>query len=561
MAINAGEWQVQMDLPNQAVVQYKFFVDGQTYFPDPNNTNTVDDGFGAKNSVKDVSCGNVCSSGSGGAGGASADAYDWRSAILYFVFVDRFNNGDPSNDAPVAGIETKANYQGGDYQGVIQKLNDGYFTDLGVNALWITVPMDNPSVAGAGTDGHQYSGYHGYWPSNIQQVEEHFGTMKLLQELVASAHSKNIKVLFDYTMKHVHISSPTFTQHPDWFWPLQNNNTECICGGGCSWDGVQGQQCWFTDYLPAWNHQNPDARAASTENALWWIQQAGIDGFRLDAIKQIDPSWLSAMRTLVNTNVDQTKTHFYMVGETFDTSDRDFIKSFIDPTTLDGQFDFPLRGVVVDSILRRSGSLHDLDNFLATNDSFYSPGIMSTFLGNQDISRVIQTCLDSPWGAWDTGGTDNWDAPPTLPAERAPFERLGLGFAFLMTTQGIPLIYYGDEIGMPGATDPDNRRMMQFNGLSSDQQWLHDRVALLAKLRAAHPALWKGTRTTVSVTDDTYAYEMSSGADVLYVAINRSDLPHSVDGLPSKSKDLVTGSAEVGPSIDVPARSVMILQP
>ncbi|MFO0613224.1 MAG: alpha-amylase family glycosyl hydrolase [Polyangiaceae bacterium] len=558
LSIDAGSWRVTIDAPDQSTIHYKFFVDGANYVPDPNNPDQEDDGFGAKNSVKHVSCGVAC--GTGGAGGAPPGAFDWRSAVMYFVFVDRFANGDPSNDGPVAGIEQPANYQGGDYQGLLDKINAGYFDDLGVNALWLTVPMDNPNVAGPGADGHAYSAYHGYWPQNLDQVEEHFGSLTLLQSVVSAAHAKGIKVLFDYAMNHVHITSPVYAQHPDWFWPLDFDGKHCVCGDGCGWDGYDGRRCWFRDYLPDWNFQNPEARKASIDNAMSWIEKTGIDGFRLDAVKHIETVWISDLRKRLNEEVDQSKGRFYLVGETFDTGNRDFIRQYVSPDLLDGQFDFPLRGAIVDNILRRQGSMADLDGFLGSNDGYYD-GIMSTFLGNHDIARVINTALDQPWGTWDNGGSSNWTNPPGAPSNKAPYERLALGFAFLLTTKGIPLIYYGDEIGMPGSGDPDNRRMMKFSGLGANEAWLKDQIGKLGKIRAAHPALWKGTRTKVSVTSDTYVYQMSSGADVLYVAMNRADLPHSVDGLPSSSTDLLTGAKISGPSYDLPARSVVILEP
>ena len=153
-------------------------------------------------------------------GAMPGEAFDWRSAVLYFVFVDRFRNGDKSNDAPIAGIETPANFQGGDYAGVIEAIEEGYFESLGVNALWLTVPMDNPDTPGWGYDGHQYTGYHGYWPSDLDAVEEHFGTLADLKQLVDAAHARGIKVLIDYAMNHVHADNPLVAQYPDWFWPL-----------------------------------------------------------------------------------------------------------------------------------------------------------------------------------------------------------------------------------------------------------------------------------------------------------------------------------------------------
>ncbi len=563
MQIDAGEWRTSIPANDGQTIRYKFRIDGETWVPDPANPDQEDDGLGGLQSVEHVSCeGTPCILGDGGsgAGDPAPGEFDWRSAVLYFVFVDRFKNGDTTNDVLVDGVEKPANYQGGDYAGLLEVIESGYFDDLGVNALWLTVPMDNPSVAGAGADGHPYSAYHGYWPADWKKVEEHFGDMDLLKQVVDAAHARGIKVLFDYAMNHVHIDNPLYTEHPDWFWPLDYEGRYCVCGDGCGWDGYEGRRCWFRDYLPDWNYQNVEARAASVDNAIWWIQKTGADGYRLDAVKHIETTWIEDLRERVDAEIDQTRGRFYMVGETFDTGNRDVIRQYVGPTLLDGQFDFPLRGAIVEHILRRGGTMFDLDGFLATNDGYY-PGIMSTFIGNHDIARVIQTALDEPWGAWDNGGNANWASPPAAPASRAPFERVGLGFAFLFTTRGIPLVYYGDEIGMPGAGDPDNRRMMQLEDLDENQAWLLQRVQALGKIRKAHPALYRGARSTVFVSDDVYAYRMTDGDETLYVALNRGDAPQAVEGLPAAGTDLLTDDAVVGPSVELAPRSVVIVEP
>src|SRR5262249_48025087 len=148
-------------IPYNQEVQYKFFVDGTTWVVDPANPNTVSDGFGGMNS--DLAA-MTCTDYTCAPAPPTGDLL-WSQAVLYFVFVDRFDNGHPSNDgAPVPNVAPPANYQGGDYAGVTAKITSGYFTDLGVNTLWLTVPMDNPEVSGIGTDAHLYSAYHGYWP-------------------------------------------------------------------------------------------------------------------------------------------------------------------------------------------------------------------------------------------------------------------------------------------------------------------------------------------------------------------------------------------------------------
>lgn len=556
MQIEGTHFQAELQALDGAVIRYKFLVNGQDWVTDPSNPSKESDGLGGENSVRTAACDfEYCDPEPRP---PNPDAFDWRRAVLYFVFVDRFRNGDTSNDGPLVGVEGPANYQGGDWRGVIDAIEEGYFDDLGVNALWLTVPQDNPMASGIGYDGRQYSGYHGYWVSDLDAPEEHFGDLATLVELVDKAHARGIKVLLDYAMNHVHESNALVTQHPDWFWPLEYDNHKCVCGDGCDWnDPYQQRRCWFTSYLPDWNFTNADARAYSVNNAVEWITKTGIDGFRLDAVKHIELEWLLDLRARVAADVEpKTGEHFYMVGETFESANRDVLRYYVGEDRLDGQFDFPLRAVLAEKLLRRTGSMKDLDAFLATNDSYY-PGLMSTFVGNHDILRSIHVADDQPWDAWAAG--QPWDAPPSLPANAAPFERLGLAYAFLFTTKGVPLMYYGDEIGMPGAGDPDNRRFMQWTGLDANQEKLRDLVRKLGKIRREHPALWRGTRTTLSVSDDTYSYVMSDGDDTVYVGLNRADVPAAVGGMPSTGRDLLTDVIVEGPGVALEPRSARVI--
>ena len=538
------------DLSWGSEVQYKFVVDGE-WIADPTNPNQEPDGFGGNNSVLTVS-GDwyTCSSD------PPPTTSDWEDAVLYFVFVDRFVDGDPTNNGS-AGVETPADWQGGDWAGLKDKIEEGYFTDLGVNALWISAPMDNTSAAGAGIDPgdpHQYSAYHGYWPSVLDETEEHFGTMAELVDLVDTAHANGIKIIVDYVMNHVHQDSPVYAQHDDWF-----HHPPCMCSA-CGW----GKDCWFTDYLPAFDFTKPEARDFSVSNAIWWIEQTGIDGFRLDAVKHIEDQWLLDLRQRVTDEIEPvTQQHFYMVGETFD-GDRNVIKHYVGPSMLDGQFAFPLRSKIIETMLVRTAGMGSLEADLGTYETFYGPGaVMSTFLGNHDVPRPIHFAQDDPlWtNVWADGKDMSWDNTPGLPSEMSAFERLGNAFTLLFTIRGIPLIYYGDEIGMPGAGDPDNRRAMQWSGLSQGQTMLRDHISKLGEIRAAHPALRQGTRTTISVTDETFAYEMATAGDTVYVVINRSDGVQDVGGLPSSATNLLDDSSVTGPTVTVPARASMILVP
>jgi glycosidase len=202
--------------------------------------------------------------------------------------------------------------------------------------------------------------------------------------------------------------------------------------------------------------------------------------------------------------------------------------------------------------------------FLDGNDGFYgSNAIMSTFIGNHDLPRVIHLAANSRlWGdnQYADGKDRAWSQPPIgAPSEREAYERMANGFAILAATKGAPLVYYGDEIGLPGAGDPDNRRFMAWSGLGSNQTWLRERVSKLFKIREAHPALRRGTRQTVSLTNDTWLFKMSTAGDTVYVAVNRGDGPATVSGLPSTValRELVNGTAQQSSTVSVPARQTL----
>jgi glycosidase len=567
MTKTGSTWKVTVNVPYNKPVQYKLVLNGTTWIIDPANPKTVTDASNNTNSLRDPT---TCAAPKcEEPGQLPAGVFDWRDSIIYFVFVDRFLDGDASNNCTTSGAEFAGQYQGGDWKGVTTKINDGYFTDLGVNTLWLTVPLDNTSAAGKGVGGdpHMYSGYHGYWPSNLEVVESCLGTKAELIALVDAAHAKGIKVLFDYAMVHVHRDSPIYQQHNDWFWSLNFNGGSCICddNGVCPW-GSQGHRCWFTDYLPHWNYENQAARDYSTNNAVQWVKDTKIDGYRLDAIKHVDGRWLTDLRKKITDQVianQNPKQRFYMVGETYDFGNRDYLRSFIDPATkLDGQFDFPLRLKLLQAVLMRQIGMNDLKSFTDSNDTFYGAGaVMSTWIGNHDLGRAIHMAEDSPmWSNPYSDGKDRaWSNSPGLPSYRRPFERLANAFAFLMTSRGAPLIYYGDEIGLPGAGDPDNRRKMQWSGETADQTFLRDRIKVLTKIRSQHPALRRGQRQTIQVSGDVWLYSMTTAGDTVYVAINRGDTDQSVNGLPSGTlQELVTATTASGPGATIPARQARI---
>ncbi len=586
MTKSGGKWTVDVPVPFEKKVQYKFIADG---------TWTVD---AAQPTVKvgddenNIFAGTTCEEPTCEEEGAlPPGVYDWRDSVIYFVFVDRFADGNPGLNAgcKVPGVSGPiVDYAGGDWAGLTNKINEGYFNELGVNTLWITVPFENFGGVGDGNlgDPRKYSAQHGYWPQidddNPAKLahESCFGSFADLKTLVSSAHKKGLKVLFDYAMVHVHSASKLFQDHPTWFWPNSKNNqpgTNCICrdrvdpgqGWFCSWD-ADTEKCWFTDYLPHWNYTNKEARSWSVTQAVEWVKQTrdesgnGVDGFRADAVKHIDISWLTALRAKLKTDiVQQPQQRFYMVGETYDFGNRDLIKKYIDPNTmLDGQFDFPLRRHLVEATINRKMKMSDLASFMDGNDYFYgASAVMSTFIGNHDLPRVIHLAQNTPlWDDQGNGGKDKaWEGQPGLVSEREAYERIANGFAVLFTNRGAPLLYYGDEIGLPGAGDPDNRRQMQWDGLSDSQTFLRERVSKLLDIRSKHPALRRGTRTTINSDNDSWIYMRTTTNDTVYVAVNRGDSPKTMSGLPGGALDeLVEGQATTGPSALIPPRQTRI---
>jgi len=609
-----SEWYAVVPVPYGQPVEYKFQINGNpTWVTDPNNPVVADAGSGNTNSLEPAL---MCTSPTCAQQGAlAAGVFDWRDAVLYFVFVDRFNIGTSANaKCSVSGSSTgmnaatSANYLGGNWAGVTDKINAGYFNTLGVNTLWITVPVKNADTmvgAGVGTScsgtscdatSYEYSAYHGYWPTDPTKMEPCFGTDAELTSLVSAAHAKKLKVLFDYAMVDVHTSSDLYTQHvndsPSWFTDF------CQCGApNCS--NYDDYKCWFAPYLAHYDFTNSAAaRTYSVTAALGLVQGYGNDAFRLDAIKQVDPSWLNSLRPQLTTYESKVADggvtqHFYMVGETYDFDDMAYIRSFINTSTgLDGQFDFPLRYRIVDAMLLRDTAngldypiadgntwtfnnppgMTGLAKFMDFNDSFYpTDAVMSTFVGNQDLPRSIHFAEQTvpAWlgsddqDALTTNGAEYaWTGEPNAETDPNTYERLANAFAVLFTTKGAPLIYYGDEIGLPGAGDPDNRRMMQWTGYTAAQQTLHDRLAKLLQIRAGHPAMRRGTRTEVNVSEDLWVFSetttVGTAVDTVYVAINRSDNDMSATGVAPGLPELVTGTGMSTGSDDVPARQVRV---
>jgi glycosidase len=600
--VTPSHWELVHLVQPEGVHQYKLIVDG-VWKTDPSNPNTEDDMVGGLNSVLSVCKPTI------GADECDLTKFSWRDPVMYFAMTDRFFDSDGKAE-PVSGasdgdatLGPSGQYEGGDLAGVTAKI--GYLADLGVTTLWLSAPYDNRDIAGAAIDPtkdtHSYSGYHGYWPSPadidfsdpaapipLPQVESKIGTSTDLKALVSAAHEaqgangQGLKVLFDYVMRHADLESGLYDAHPEWFY--QENGEFPLCGA-LYWDATKNADvigwdhpfytthCAFTPYLAPFDFDDEEARAWSVADALWWAREYGVDGYRLDAIKHVPTTWLNELRDELNTNITTPEGgRFYLVGETFDYGNRQLLKSFINPKTmLDGQFDFPLKLKLCQALFRPEGDLASFEGFMKDNDTFYGPdAIMSTWIGNHDIPRAIHFAsgeiTDCARGSESDPASPNynaWTANYKQPTEAAPYERLGLAFAVLLTNRGVPLIYYGDEVGLAGGGDPDDRRMMPWNdnALNQHQLALRNKVRALSRIRAENPVLGRGVRTTLAVTKDTWVYKLEGcDADPITVAINRGDVANSVLIPAGSYTDLLTDAAIVGGAQMLAPRGVLVLR-
>ena len=456
--------------------------------------------------------------------------FHWQDAILYYALTDRFFDGDKSNDHPVndPNVLPPANYHGGDLRGIRDKIDSGYFESLGVNTVWVAPLNKNPDKAyQESPEPHRwYTGYHGYWPISPEELDAHVGTARDLNELVDHAHAHGMKIIADLVLHHVHIEDPWWKQHRDWFGTLElpdgRKNLRL-------WDEQQFTT-WFEPYLPSFDFSKEEPVRALIDNSIWWANRYKLDGFPLDAVKHILPSFWWKFRSALREKVKRPPgSPLYLVGETF--KDRAGIMSFVGPNMLDGQFDFPLYDQIQETFGKTSGEMKALDDSLGASEKAYGKEtLMSPLIGNHDKGCFMAYAdgeLPGPNGLKDE--EVGWKDPPKV-RDRSNYNKIELAQAFLMSIDGVPMIYYGDEIGMTGAGDPDNRRDMRFGDqVSSSEKRVLENLEKLGAIRRQHPALRYGSRRAVLETQDQYAFIRAHLDDRIAVVFNRGKTEAKVD--------------------------------
>lgn len=452
-----------------------------------------------------------------------ASPFDWRRALLYMVMVDRFRDADGRAD-PVPEVAPIANYQGGDFAGITAAIEEGYFDALGVDALWLTPITDNAEGGLLGIDGvHLYAGYHGYWPIDPLRLEARFGSHGEtadadLRALVTAAHARGLRVVLDAALNHVHEQHPYCTE-------LDLCRHTCVCGEpGCDW-GARARDCQFASYLPDLDFRDETTRTRVVADLMALVRQYDFDGLRVDAVKHMDPALIEAIRAAVASLEAAGGAPFWLVGETFTGGDgRAQLTPSLGEDLLDGLFDFPLYWTLRDTFVS-DGSFRALEAALVASEAAYGDhlALMSPFLGNHDVERMSTALAKNDLGPW--GGTIDALAGTTgeTPSRWDVINPMSMAMAFLLTLRGVPLVYYGDELGLGGSNDPDNRRMLPV-ALSPDQAELLRRTRELGRARRDHPVLALGERRELWIDDDVYVQgRWLGGGDVAIVAMNKGE--------------------------------------
>ncbi len=571
-------------------------------------------------------------SGAGGARVITSNVQDWRDEVIYQVVVDRFADGDYSNNVNVEESHL-GRYQGGDWRGVIQRIP--YLKALGITALWIS-PVVKNLEQDAGL-----AGYHGYWTQDFQRVNPHFGDLAQLQEMVDALHAEGIKVILDVVLNHI---GPLFYYDVN----LNGQADEMLfAGGGASpgsnnadvpapltrfseWDpdydsrGVQafsamgegGLAPVVWTYQPAINRvpvlpepfQNPDwyhrkgrvtvwthrpalgqppcltapddnielcqyirmqellgdfpgglkdlatelpeVRQALIEIFKRWIELGDFDGFRLDTLKHLDHGFIKEFSAAIRQHAKELgKENFLLFGEAFSGADR-LLGEYTAVGEMDSVLYFSQKFKIIDEVFKRGGATAALEQLHLDRAALYEGSPQPDGVGVAPNQLLINFL-------------DNHDVPRFLNDGTLP--GLHCALVYLLTTVGIPCLYYGTEQLLSGGTDPGNReRLWSGNpsrGLApyDTQNETFQLTAALIKLRRQYPSLRRGDLrlvwTTESVQEERdagiLAFERQHEGEVVLVVINTrectADKPFSwtSDGEKSLKSSFAAGSVLV----------------
>lgn len=490
------------------------------------------------------------------------------SDVVYLIMPDRFANGDPTNDR-VAGLRENDSLNGpydsrlgGDFQGITRHLD--YLDELGVTTLWLTPTLlnDMPNCT-----------YHGYAITDYYTMDPRYGGDEAYKDMIRTAHARGMKVIQDMVFNHCGSLCPLFTDMPDttWFnhgahYVQTNYRTGTISDPHAAPEELAAAtDGWFVRTMPDWNQRNPDVLKYLTQTSIYWIEEAGIDGIRMDTYPYADfdamAAWCKA--------VEREYPGFNIVGETWLGSNvgisywqKDSRLAEPRNSQLPSVMDFPLMEllhvVTTEESTDFGKGVARLYEYLSQDAIYADPEHLLTFLENHDTDRFNRT-----------------------PAEAQDFRRYRQALALLLTLRGIPQLYYGSEVGMSGnkrhgdgflrrpfpggfAGDPSNG--FKKSTRTALQQRYFALTSRLLQWRKHCPAAQTGELRHFAPHDGVYAYTRTQGESRILVVVNGTDAPRCFDLSPlrelqnEEALDVLSGRrVALGESLQLGVRDVVIL--
>jgi glycosidase len=398
----------------------------------------------------------------------------WQDETVYSIMIDRFNNGDITNDTDVNAKDPVA-YNGGDIQGIIDKLD--YIHEMGFTTIRLTPIFDNAK-----------NGYHGFWVNDFYKVDEHFGTIKTFQTLVKEVHNRKMKVIVDFVTNNVAVDHPWLSDSSKQNWFHEKKDIP---------DGLVNQkelENGWVDGLPDLNQDNPKVKKYLIDAAKWWINKTDIDGMSLPEVNYVPISFW----TDFSKEVKNEKKNFFLMGVLSKNSPTDLKK---------------YEGAGIDSVVNYPYSEKLRKTFASTDQSFstlYSDDVLghNSFLG--------ANFMDNEYTARFTSDI--------VAKKQFPGSRWKTALVYLYTTPGIPLFYYGSEIALNGGEVPNNRGQMSFRA----EKELIDYITKVGELRNQLPSLTRGTMEMLYDQNGMAVYKRVYKGETSIIAINNSSKSQSV---------------------------------
>jgi alpha-amylase len=458
---------------------------------------------------------------------------DWRDAILYFVLVDRFADGDPSNNR---GVErgAKGAFHGGDLAGLRSQLDE--IASLGVTALWISPVVRNIDgfVTGAGFPDWAY---HGYWADEFTAIDPRFGSEAELAALVEAAHQRGLAVLLDVVYNHVGYGARWLADPARRHWLRSPERGEC--GSDDLTTCLAG--------LPDLRTERPEVAAHLMGAHLSLAERVALDGFRLDTVKHVTHEFWREHRLRTRTELGED---FFLLGEVWG-GDAASLDPWFAGDEMDAGFDFSFQGSVV-AWLRGRGRTVAFDRYLQSRERVRDGHLLAHFLSSHDVPGALHL----------------------LDGDRDAFL---LAAALQLTVSGIPTIYYGEEVARRIGEWPENRSDMPWGGraippgagIARDEE-LRGAYRRLIATRRRHRALQAGAHQTLHADGDLLVFARAAEGDAVVVAVNRgagpatAAVPAPAQWRGGAARDALTGArfetAAGRLALVVPGRTALVLE-